>query len=280
MTDVARHYSGGQDLVARILDLLRAAGKDVDRLTIDDLAPFDEFHVRGREATTGQLQRLALAPGMRVLDVGSGIGGPARRIAATAGCRVVGIDLTPEFVRVASELARRVGLADRVTFQVGDATRLAFVDSSFDAVWTQHVQMNIADKRTFYGEIARVLKPGGRFACYEVLLGPRGDPIYPAPWAAEPATSHLMTPARLREELGAAGLAVEHWHDATADGRAWFEQRRAEAAAASAAGKPPPPSPAALLGGVLPTAMGNMLRNFLEERVALVEAIARKPGHP
>src|SRR5262245_36571915 len=185
--DVARHYAGERDLVARARALLREAGKNLDRLTVDDLAGLDEFHIRGRDATHSLAARLALAGNEHVLDVGSGIGGPARRLATLhPGLDVTGIDLTPEFCRVANELSRLVGLAARVRFEPADATRLPFADAAFDVAWTQHVQMNIADKRAFYGEIARVLRPGGKFAFYDILQGPGGPVVYPAPWASDP----------------------------------------------------------------------------------------------
>ena len=275
MTTAADHYAGGKDLVARALELLRAAGKDVERLTVDDLAGLDEFHIRGRDATLSLAARLALRGDERVLDVGSGIGGPARRLAALhPGIDVTGIDLTPEFCRLANELSRRVGLASRVRFETADATRLPFADASFDVAWTQHVQMNIADKPAFYGEIARVLKPGGRFAFYDILQGPGGPVVYPAPWAAEAAMSHLVTPAEMRRLVTAAGLVVEQWEDMTAAGRDWALARAAN---------PPAPgaiSTGALLGDAIRAGSANIPRNLDEGRIALVEAIARKPARP
>src|SRR5712691_7757937 len=149
---VAEHY-GRADLGAVILAALRAAGKDIDRLTPDDLAPVDEFHTRGRAATSDLARLLALTGDERVLDVGSGIGGPSRYLAKTFGCRVTGLDLTPEFCRVAGMLAERTGLAGKVDYRQGDALAMPFADRSFDVAWSQNAVMNIADRDRLYGEI-------------------------------------------------------------------------------------------------------------------------------
>jgi SAM-dependent methyltransferase len=272
---VIQHYAGGRDLVARALEVLRTAGKDLDRLTVDDLAGLDEFHIRGRDATLSLAARLALRGDERVLDVGSGIGGPARRLATLhPGLDVTGIDLTPEFCRVANEFSRLVGLGARVRFQPADATRLPFVDAGFDVVWTQHVQMNVADKRAFYGEIARALRPGGRFAFYDILQGPGGPVVYPAPWASDPSFSHLVTPDEMRRLVADAGLVVEQWADVTAMGRDWAAQRAAAAPAPGAL------TVGMLLGDGIRAGAANIPRNLAEGRIALVEAIARKPARP
>jgi len=272
MQALRRHYDDGRDLVARALDLLRAAGKDTERLTLDDLAGLDEFHIRGREATLALARRLGLGGGEQVLDVGSGIGGPARRLAALAGVRVVGIDLTAAYVRLAAEFARRTGCADRVAFAAADALALPFAEGAFDIVWTQHVQMNIADKDRFFAELFRVLAPGGRLALYDILQGPGGAAIYPTPWASEPAISHLVTPDALRAAIVRTGFVVETWEDVTEAARAWTTRRYGA----------PPPSGAAtvtrLLGARSEAGAANIPRNLAEDRIALVEAIARRPA--
>jgi SAM-dependent methyltransferase len=198
---VAQHYGRG-GLLARILGGLAEAGKDIERLSIDDLAPIDEFHSRRRLATEELARMLAPGAANQLIDIGSGIGGPSRYLAATYGCRVSGVDLTDEFVAVASELTRRTGLADRVDFRVGSALDLPFPPASFDLAWTQNVAMNIADRPRFYGEIARVLKPGGRLALQDVAQGPAGPVHFPVMWADTPSLSFLRTPEETRTMLG------------------------------------------------------------------------------
>ena len=172
-TAVKDHYTIG-DLATKIADALRTAGKDLANLTTRDLAPFDEFHIRGREATLELARGMGIEPGWSVLDIGSGLGGPARTLAETYGCRVTGIDLSEEFCSGAEELSRWVNLSDKVRFSQGDATDLDCIDQSFDAATTIHVAMNIAAKDLLYAGAYRVLKPGGLFAIYDVVQGEVG----------------------------------------------------------------------------------------------------------
>ena len=157
---VARHY-GQAGIAEAILAALAAAGKNVERLTPDDLAPVDEFHTRGRAATVDLAKLLHLESTHRVLDVGSGIGGPSRFLAHTYECTVVGLDLTPEFCVAARVLAERTGLADRVSYRQGNALDMPFEDESFDVVWSQNAAMNIAERDRLYREMRRVLRFGG-----------------------------------------------------------------------------------------------------------------------
>jgi SAM-dependent methyltransferase len=267
---IEQHYSRS-GLIERILAALRDAGFDLGALSYTDLAPLDQFHTRGREATA-ELARLAdLGSGMRVLDVGSGIGGPARLLAAEFGCHVAGIDLSAEFSETAARLTELVGLSDRVEFRPASALDLPFEDAAFDAVWTQHVSMNIAQKDRMYAEITRVLKPRGGVAIYDVAAGPNGPIHFPVPWATGAGTSFLLAPAEMRQKLEVAGLEVVHWQDGTAEATEWFRRaldRRVPS--------PPPLGLHLLMGPEWPAMVANQARNLAENRVSMVKAILAK----
>ncbi len=267
LSPVERHYARN-DLVEAIREALLRLGKDPAKLTPADLAGFDEFHTRGRAATRELAEKLALTPASLVLDIGAGLGGPARFLAETYRCRVIGIDLSAEFVHAAAALAHWVGLADRVSFRRASALDLPFADYQFDLAWTQHAAMNIADKATLYAEAFRVLKPGGRFALYDVLQG-EGGPIHlPVPWAREAGISHLVAPAALKALLTGAGFEVLAWRDTTEAARAAF----------APSDRPPPPGIAVMVGEHYPAMAQAMRRNLAENRILLIEAVCQRPG--
>lgn len=273
MTDdaIESHYTRGT-LLDEIVAGLVAAGKDLDALTPDDLAPVDEFHIRGRESTVELAGRVALAAGQSVLDVGCGIGGSARFLASTYGCAVVGVDLTAEYIDAGNALSARVGLADRVTLRQASALDLPFSDQSFDVVWTEHVQMNVADKRAFYASLARVLRPGGRLLFHDVFQGPGGPPHYPVPWANEPSISHLATPEDVAAIVRGVGLTVVAWEDRSAVSRAWFDAMSHRMATVG----PAPVGLHLLMGTTFPTKFANMRRNVTEGRLAVVQAVCAR----
>src|SRR5438132_1629085 len=190
---VGRHY-GSAGIAERVLAALREAKGPDTPITPENLAPFDHFHGRGVLATQEIAAQLALQPGERVLDIGSGIGGPARWFAATCAVQVTGVDLTPEFCAAAEALNAATGLADRVTIINGSALALPVPDSTFDAAYSQNVIMNIADKRLFYREAFRALRPGGRLALSNLCAGPAGQPLFPGPQATTCETSFLASP--------------------------------------------------------------------------------------
>jgi MPBQ/MSBQ methyltransferase len=210
-------YWGREGLAEAILAALVARGVDLDALTVDALAPVDQFHGGGKPATE-RLARLANpAPGTRVLDVGGGFGGPARTLAVEFGCHVTGIDLTESYVRAARMLTTRMGLDDRVSHQVGNALELPFPDGAFDVVWTQNSGMNIGDKERLYAGFHRVLRPGGFLAMQEPMAGPVQPIVYPVMWARAASTSFLRPPAAMRALIERSGFAPRAWDDVTAE---------------------------------------------------------------
>ncbi|HWB49767.1 MAG TPA: methyltransferase domain-containing protein [Stellaceae bacterium] len=212
--DVARHY-GNAGIADRILAALRAAHGPDAPVTVDALSVLDHFHGRGIVATKELVELLKPQPGEHILDIGSGIGGPARWFAAKCGVRVTGIDLTPEFCAAAEALNRATGLAGKITIKHGSALALPLPDDTFDRAYSQNVIMNIADKRQFYREAWRVLKPGGVLALSNLCRGAAGEFIYPVPWAETAATSFLATVDEMRADLLAAGFDIVVFSDTT-----------------------------------------------------------------
>jgi SAM-dependent methyltransferase len=270
---VQGHYAR-PDLAQILLDALAAAGKDINHLQPEDLAPVDEFHIRGRQATRELAQQLNLKLNVQVLDVGCGIGGASRYLASEYGCQVTGLDLTEDYIRVARLLAERVGLGPRLHYQQGNALALPFPDTSFDLVWTQHATMNISDKARLYAEIGRVLRIGGFFAMYDAVAGPCGAPLFPVPWAADPSYSFLATPDELRHHLELNHLRLVSWRDTSAEGIAWFKEMAARGG--QTPGTPPALGLHYLMGSDFQLKGQNMMRNLAEKRVMLVECIAQR----
>lgn len=268
---ILTHYTRA-DLGEAILAALEKAGKDVNRLTPEDLAPIDQFHIRGRAATLELARAAGLDATKRVLDVGSGVGGTSRCLAKDFGCRVTGIDLTDEYCRAAEMLSARTGLAHLVDFRQGDATNLPFDDCTFDVVWTEHVAMNIPDKTRLYKEMHRVLKPGGTLAIYDVLAGPSAPVLFPVPWARTPDTSFLVQPNELRKLLTEAGFTVTDWSDTTEAARAWFvslaEKIKKEGF--------PPLGFHVLMGADFQAMAQNQGRNLQEGRIVLGQVVAKR----
>lgn len=268
---IQTHYTRA-DLGDVLLTALEKAGRDIDHLTPEDLAPIDQFHIRGRAATLELARAAGLDASKHVLDVGSGVGGTSRCLAKEFGCRVTGIDLTDEYCRAASMLSAKTGLAHLVDYRQGDATKLPFDDQTFDVVWTEHVAMNIPDKTRLYKEMHRVLKPGGTLAIYDVLAGPSGPVLFPVPWAHTPDTSFLVSPTELRRLLEEAAFTITDWADTTEAARAWFVRL------AEKIQKEGFPSLGfhLLLGADFKAMAQNQGRNLQEGRIVLAQIVARK----
>lgn len=268
---VERHYAAAGSVVDAVRAALVAAGKDMARLRNDDLAAVSEFHIRGRKATLELAAWMELRPGCHVLDIGSGLGGPARTLAEVYGSRVTGVDLTLAYCEAATAMAQWVGLADKVRFVQGDATRLGFAPGSFDAAMTIHVAMNIAAKDAVYASARRALKPGGIFAVYDVLQGEGGPVLFPVPWAREPSISHLASPVQMRELLAAAGFKIEQEIDSTDESAAWFSNKAAGMAKPGAT----PLGFGILLGDEYPRMARNQVQNLAEKRIRTVSYVCR-----
>jgi ubiquinone/menaquinone biosynthesis C-methylase UbiE len=268
MTTIATQYTTGGP-AANVRAALEALGPNGAALTPDQIEGFDHFHTAGGHATVRIAELLAPAAGDVVLDAGSGLGGPARHLAQHYGCRVIGIDLTPDFVEIANLLNERLGMTDRVEFRLGDVTELDLPDGSVDHAWTQHVAMNIADRERFYGEVRRVMRPGGRFAIFDVIDGGGGELLLPVPWATAPEHSHLVTRDQQRSLLEQAGFRIDVFEDPT--------DEMVEVLRAMLAGPPPGAEPPVLSPGLfiddLPTKGERYFANMESGRTALVIAV-------
>lgn len=267
---VAAHYAR-KDIEAAIIGALRNAGRPVEPLDPNDLAAVDEFHFGWAPVTAELAKDAGFTASMHVLDIGSGIGGPARHFARACGCRVTGVDLTEEFVQAAEALTRRCGQSDRVSFRVGSALALPFADAAFDGATLMHVGMNIADKVKLFGEARRVLKDGAAFVVYDVMRMGEAAPSFPVPWAATPDTSFLEPPATYRRLLQDAGFRVEAEKDRAAFGLDLFAKMRAKAEK----GELPPVGLQILLGAVTQESLGNGIGAVQKGLIAPVEMIAR-----
>ncbi|MGB3736066.1 MAG: methyltransferase domain-containing protein [Ilumatobacter sp.] len=264
--NVEANYTRG-GLQQSVLDAIVADGYDPDDLDPEALAPAEEFHTFGRSATVALAEAASITADDQVIDVGSGLGGPARYLARTHHCHVVGVDLTQELCDVAADLTHRVGLTERVEIHRGNALALPFPDDSFDVAWTQHASMNIADKDGLYTEMRRVLRTGGRLAFFDLLSGPEQPIHFPVPWAEDPTSSALATVEETRDLLADTGFEIRLWEDLTADAVAFY---------ASLADGPPPNRHLGLhlLIRDMPTKGANLKRNVEENRLTLIRCIA------
>ena len=249
--------------LATILGKIDAVSGD---LSPDGLAPIDQFHSGGLGATRELARLAAIKPGELLLDVGCGVGGPARLLAAEQGAKVRGIDLSADFIAIARALSKKSGIA--VEFEVANALQLPFGDGSFDIVWTQHASMNIADKTQLYREMRRVLRPGGRLVFHDLLAGEKAEPLqFPVPWADGPAENRLIAAKDLRVLLPRCGFRETAWHDRTAAAIAFFDRPAATPAT------PPPLGIHLLMGPDFPRMAAKLRDNLKAGRLAAAMAV-------
>lgn len=268
------HY-GQSNLDEKILAALQDAGKDVDSLTINDLQTFDQIHIGGVEGTRVLAQLVGLQEGNHVLDIGCGLGGPARTLATEFGCTVTGLEITEAFYQAAEMLTLRVGLSSQVSFRLGNALNLPFNDGMFDVVWMQHVAMNIPDKNALFTETSRVLKPGGTLALHTILAGEVLPIHYPVVWAADPGIDFIEPASAFRKAIEDSGLETVVWKDVTQRETSWFKATFAK----GAKGNTTPPISALFIDNLMEKAK-NTLHNLEEGRIAVVEVVYRKDGAP
>jgi len=268
---LVNHY-GKDGVVGRLSRALNEAGLDSDGVSWVDIAPLDQFHTRGLEATIEMAELAEVRRKAKVVDIGSGLGGPSRYLAAQFDCHVEGIDLSQEFVDGATFLAQRCGLDGKVNYRQGDALALPFESRSFDLAWTQHVAMNIADRHGLYSGIFRVLRPGGRFAAYDVTKGDGGEILFPVPWSPGLATSFVIPPKDMRATLERAGFRIVASADRSAQGVEWFDRRKARGGTQT-----PALGIHVAMGSEFAQMSANLERNLGEERITLTEIVAERP---
>jgi len=272
MKHIHRYYSPN-NLYDKIIRGIEETGIDLSTITLDDLQPADEFHIRGDIATKELIKLSKFTPDMRILDVGCGVGGSTRRLSHETGCYVIGIDLSDEYIETAERLTQLLNMQERVKFQAASALELPFDDNTFDGAWSIQMNMNIEDKPRLLKEVARVLKPGGRAILYEVC-GNKNTPVYfPVPWAQDSSMSFLVPPESFRDIIKSAGFDIEVWNDKTDLAQQAFSHMT------EPKGEPNLPELGVhlLVGSDIQTKAYNLHRNLDEERVSLIETVAVKP---
>ncbi|MGJ5620415.1 class I SAM-dependent methyltransferase [Sulfitobacter sp. MF3-043] len=269
---ISTHYGHG-NLLTAIEAGLEAQGIKAENASVEDLGPVDEFHIGGRSASAHFLNQLGIMPSHSILDVGCGLGGSARFAAKTYGARVVGVDLTPEYVETGKALCDWVGLSDRVELHQGSALSLPFEAECFDGAFMMHVGMNIQDKRTLIAEVSRVLKPGAKFGIYDIMKTNDEELIYPVPWATTSETSWLTGPKDYRAAFEAGGFAVVEENNRREFAMDFFKKMKATG---DAAGGPPPLGLHVLMQQSSAEKIPNMVANLAENRISPIEMIAVK----
>lgn len=268
---VHAHYDR-KNLGAALLQSIEEAGKDLNALRMKDLAALEEFHIGGRKETLKLAEMAGLSAGMKVLDVGCGIGGPARALAVHHGCIVTGIDLSEAYCTAGNMLTERIGLAGQVMLLPGSGLDLPFEAGAFDAVWMQHITMNVRDKSTLFKEIARVLASEGKLAFHEIFAAKRPVVHFPVPWAGDPSINFLVLPEDMERLLESAGFRISLWEDVTETSAHFFSRMLKTIAERGL----PPLNLSTLIGPDFPLMAGNMLKNLKENRMSVFQGVAAK----
>lgn len=270
---IAEHWGRG-DVYALILAALKKMAKPLEGLTLEDLAPVDHFHARGLPATVELADRLHIRAGQHIVDIGCGLGGPARYMAKRFNCHVSGVDITEPFVQAGNKLSALLGMEGRVTIEHGDGQRLPYPEARFDGAYTQHVTMNVADRPAFFSEAFRVLKPGAFFALTEHGLGPKGDVHHPVPWSEDGRGEYLVTPSETRVLLQGAGFQDIDIEDTGTRYVAGYRMSLEKAEK----GALPPLGLHLLMGETALQKMRNSARNIEEGRTHPIQVVCRKPA--
>ena len=265
---ISQHYSQGE-LLNKMEAALKKSGRDLNSLTFDDLLTFEEIHVGGKAATLSLASRANLGREDHLLDVGCGLGGPARTLAVEFGCQVTGIDISEEFCQVASVITEKINLAKKVQFKCADALDIPFPDATFDVIWSQHCSMNIPDKAGLFSEFRRVLKNDGQLVTHDIVSGSVQPIHYPVPWARDEDISFLVSADELKNYMIDAGFKMQHWENITSDSMEWFNQQRK---LAKTSGKSPLHQ-FLIFGDDLRQMGPNILKNMQENRAAVMEGI-------
>lgn len=270
---VSDHWAT-EDVFAVILNAMRAAGINPATVSIEQLAPVDHFHARGFPATKELADVLPIKAGQRIVDIGCGIGGPARYLAKRFECHIDGVDITDPFVKAANQLTKLVGMESPVNCVHGDGQRLPYDPKSFDGGISQHVTMNVPDRGAFFGEAFRVLKPGAFFALTEHGLGDGGEPYHPLPWSKDGSGAYLKRPTETVQILKREGFTEI---EVTDTGQKYLEGYN-KAIELAEKGETPTFAVHILLGKLAPQIVRNAARNIEEGRTHPVQIICRKPA--
>ncbi len=271
MNHIHSYYSPN-NLYNKIISALNNLGRDLSKVTLADLQPVDEFHIRGETATKELIELAQFSPDMRILDVGCGVGGSTRRLSHETGCKVTGVDLSDEYIDAANRLTELLNMQDNVKFTAASALELPFDDNSFDGTWSIQMNMNVEDKLGWLKELYRVLKPGGRAVLYEVFENKNAPIYFPVPWAQDSSMSFLISSDSYRQIISTVGFKIEVWNDKTNLAQKAFARMKEP----SGDLKLPALGLHMLIGDDFKTKSYNMRRNLDDDRLSLIETLLIK----